>query len=110
MNYKWSRYLRMILVFLALTTGAGVVFGYPLEGLLAGLLLYLAWTLVQSRKLYQWLANPGAGEEAPESIGLWGDIFDGLHKLHRGTWLPRTACWHNSTVSRNPPMPCAMAW
>ncbi|SET62213.1 two-component system, OmpR family, phosphate regulon sensor histidine kinase PhoR [Marinobacter segnicrescens] len=84
MNYKWSRYLRLILVFLALTTGAGLAFGYPLEGLLAGLLLYLAWTLAQSRKLYQWLANPGAGEEAPESIGLWGDIFDGLHKLHRG--------------------------
>ncbi len=84
MNYKWSRYLRLILAFLAVTTLAGLFFGYPVEGLLAGLLLYLTWTLAQSRKLYQWLANPGTGEAAPESVGLWGDIFDGLHKLHRG--------------------------
>ncbi|SFR81566.1 PAS/PAC sensor signal transduction histidine kinase [Marinobacter daqiaonensis] len=84
MNYKWSRYLRMILLFLAAAFLAGLVVGYPLEGLLAGLLVYLAWTLAQARKLYRWLSNPGAGQEAPESIGLWGDIFDGLHKLHRG--------------------------
>ncbi len=84
MNYKWSRYLRLILAFLAVTTGAGLAFGYPVEGLLAGLFIYLTWTLAQSRKLYQWLANPGTGEAAPESVGLWGDIFDGLHKLHRG--------------------------
>ncbi|MFW5824006.1 MAG: phosphate regulon sensor histidine kinase PhoR [Marinobacter sp.] len=84
MNYKWSRYLRLILIFLAIATGIGLVLGYPLEGLLAGLLVYLAWTLAQARKLYRWLANPGAGNEAPESIGLWGDIFDGLHKLHQG--------------------------
>lgn len=84
MNYKWSRYLRLILVILALATGGGAIFGYPMEGLLAGLLLYLAWTLAQARKLYQWLSHPGAGQEAPASIGLWGDIFDGLHKLHQG--------------------------
>ena len=84
MNYRYSRYLRLILVILALATGVGAIFGYPVEGLLAGLLLYLAWTLAQARRLYQWLSNPGAGQEAPESIGLWGDIFDGLHKLHQG--------------------------
>ena len=84
MNYKWSRYLRLILLILALATGTGAAFGYPMEGLLAGLLLYLAWTLAQARKLYEWLRHPGAGQEAPASIGLWGDIFDGLHKLHQG--------------------------
>ena len=66
MNYRYSRYLRLILVILALATGVGAIFGYPVEGLLAGLLLYLAWTLAQARRLYQWLSNPGAGQEAPE--------------------------------------------
>lgn len=83
MQHKWSRYLRAILLFLGGCTLIGLALGYPVEGLLAGLLVYLCWTLFQARKLYQWLSKPGAGLEAPESIGLWGDIFDGLHKLHR---------------------------
>ena len=53
------------------------------NGLLAGLLAYVWWTLVQARRLHQWLANPNGTDEAPQSLGLWGDIFDGLHKLHQ---------------------------
>ena len=45
---------------------------------------YLWWTLIQARRLYQWLGNPDASEEAPQSIGMWGSIFDGLNKLHQG--------------------------
>ncbi len=84
MNYKWSRYLRVILLFLAGTTLTGLIFGYPFAGLTAGLLVYLGWTLIHARTLYRWLDNPNADHEAPESIGLWGDMFDSLHKLHLG--------------------------
>lgn len=84
MNYKWARYLRLLLAFLIASTLVGLIFGYPLEGLVTGSITYLVWTLIQIRKLSQWLSNPGAGQQAPESMGLWGDIFDGLHKLHRG--------------------------
>ena len=83
MQHHWSRYLRLIIGFLFATTGIGLFFGHPLLGLLAGLGLYLVWTLTQARKLYQWLANPSATDSAPESLGMWGDIFDGLHKLHQ---------------------------
>ncbi len=87
MQHNWSRYLRVILVGLAGTTLVGLVFGYPLLGLLTGLVAYLCWTLVQSRRLYYWLANPGTSDEPPRSAGLWGDIFDRLHKLHRNHLL-----------------------
>ena len=83
MQHNWSRYLRVILVGLAGTTLLGLFFGYPLYGLLTGLVVYLCWTLAQSRRLYYWLANPSASDEPPRSVGLWGDIFDKLHKLHR---------------------------
>ncbi|HET8848380.1 MAG TPA: phosphate regulon sensor histidine kinase PhoR [Marinobacter sp.] len=83
MQYNWSRYLRLILTALAGFILLGWYLGYPLYGLLAGLLLYLCWTLMQSRRLYQWLNHPSASEDAPQSIGLWGDIFDRLHKLHQ---------------------------
>ncbi|MCC4270996.1 phosphate regulon sensor histidine kinase PhoR [Marinobacter nauticus] len=83
MQHNWSRYLRLIITALAGTTLAGFYFGEPLYGLLVGLVAYLWWTLVQARRLYQWLGNPSASDEAPQSIGLWGDIFDSLHKLNQ---------------------------
>ena len=83
MQHNWSRYLRLIITALAGTTLVGFYFGEPLYGLLIGLVAYLWWTLVQARRLYQWLGNPSASDEAPQSIGLWGDIFDNLHKLNQ---------------------------
>lgn len=87
MQYNWSRYLRLIITALAVTTLVGFYFGEPLYGLLVGLVAYLWWTLIQARRLYQWLGNPNAADEAPQSVGLWGDIFDNLHKLNQNHLL-----------------------
>jgi len=87
MHHNWSRYLRLILTAIGGTTLAGLYFGQPLYGLLVGLVAYLWWTLIQARRLYQWLGNPSATDEPPQSIGLWGDIFDNLHKLHQNHLL-----------------------
>lgn len=87
MQHNWSRYLRLIITALAGTTLVGLYFGEPLYGLLVGLVAYLWWTLIQARRLYQWLGNPSASDEAPQSIGLWGDIFDNLHKLNQNHLL-----------------------
>lgn len=87
MQHNWSRYLRLIITALAGTTLVGFYFGEPLYGLLVGLVAYLWWTLVQARRLYQWLGHPSAADEAPQSIGLWGDIFDNLHKLNQNHLL-----------------------
>lgn len=83
MQHNWARYVRWIIAFLIACTAIGLVFGKPLYGLTAGLLVYLWWTIAQAKRLYQWLGNPGSSDEAPQSVGLWGDIFDGLHKLHQ---------------------------
>lgn len=83
MQHNWPRYLRLIIGFLIACTGIGLFFGKPLWGLLAGLIAYFCWTMVQARKLYHWLGNPSATDEPPQSVGLWGGIFDALHKLHQ---------------------------
>lgn len=83
MHQNWSRYLRVIIWGLTGTTLTGLYFGAPVYGLTVGLVIYLWWTLVQARRLQQWLANPSATDEAPQGLGLWGDIFDNLHKLHQ---------------------------
>ena len=83
MQRNWSRYLRYIIGGLIGSTLVGLYLGEPVYGLTLGLIVYLWWTLLQARRLYQWLSNPSATDEAPQSIGLWGDIFDNLHKLHQ---------------------------
>ena len=48
------------------------------------LLLYLAWQLYNSLRLYMWLQSWDA--DPPESLGVWADIFDrtaALQKLNR---------------------------
>lgn len=83
MQHNWSRYARHIVGGLIGTTLVGLYFGHPVYGLTIGLVIYLWWTLHQARRLMQWFANPDGTDEAPQSIGLWGDIFDHLHKLHQ---------------------------
>ncbi|WP_166266613.1 phosphate regulon sensor histidine kinase PhoR [Marinobacter caseinilyticus] len=89
MQHNWTRYLRLIVVFLIMSVGAGLLVGQALAGLVLGLLMYLGWTLIQIRKLHHWLNNPDAASEAPESIGLWGDIFDSIHRLQRDHLMTR---------------------
>ncbi len=83
MQHNWSKYLRWIIVFLVTCTLAGLFFGYPVYGLTAGLLIYLFWTISHAKRMYLWLRSPSFSDEAPQSIGLWGDLFDGLHRLHQ---------------------------
>ncbi|WP_100637972.1 phosphate regulon sensor histidine kinase PhoR [Marinobacter salexigens] len=83
MEQTWSRYLGYTLAALAGTTLIGLYFGYPLYGLFAGLVLYLLWSLHQIRRLAQWLSDPDTAGEAPQSIGIWGDLFERLHKLNK---------------------------
>lgn len=83
MQQTWSRHLRYTLAGLAGATLAGLYMGYPVYGLTAGLGIYVLWTLNQTRRLAQWLVEPDATNEAPQSLGMWGDLFEKLHKLNQ---------------------------
>lgn len=83
MQTIWSRHLRYTLASLVGFTLLGFYLGYPVYGLIAGLGFYLLWTLYQTRRLSQWLADPNTTNEAPQSAGIWGDFFEKLHKLNQ---------------------------
>ncbi|MGO1460884.1 MAG: phosphate regulon sensor histidine kinase PhoR [Marinobacter sp.] len=83
MQTIWSRHLRYTLAGLVVATLVGLYLGYPVYGFAAGLGVYLLWTLNQTRRLAHWLADPYATNEAPQSLGLWGELFEKLHKLNQ---------------------------
>ena len=55
--------------------------GYTIELIVLLLVLYLAWQLYNSLRLYRWLQS---GEDSPpESIGMWSDLFDSIAELQK---------------------------
>ncbi|WP_336365681.1 phosphate regulon sensor histidine kinase PhoR [Marinobacter sp. C2H3] len=83
MQHDWSRHVRFLAFGLAVAAGLGLYLGQLLPALLVALALYLSWTLVQLRRLSRWLGHAGLSADAPHSVGLWGELFDRLHRQER---------------------------
>lgn len=83
MNRDWSHHLSHIILALIALTVIGLLVDAVSWVLLAGTSIYLLWTLRQSNKLHQWLFSPDSHDNTPESHGLWGDLFDGIHQLQQ---------------------------
>lgn len=73
-----------LFVFLGLGLLVGWLLGQPVAGVLAVTLTYLFWSHRQLLRLIKWLDEAAEKEvEPPESAGIWGDIFDGIHRVQR---------------------------
>ncbi len=73
--------LRLALIFLV-SGGLGYLIGHVVLGLFLGTAACLVWNLVNQVQLERWLRE-GRTLEPPDSRGLWGDIFNGIHRLQR---------------------------
>ena len=58
----------------------GALTGRPFLIAACGFGFYIAWTLRHLRNLHRWLLDRRAGD-MPEAGGLWGEVFDEIHKL-----------------------------
>lgn len=81
----WRRELKRFLLILAITVAAGLVIGEFLLLVVLGFLFYTAFNLYQLHRLIRWLTKDPAEDqsEPPESFGIWGEIFDGIHRLQK---------------------------
>ncbi len=83
MNRDWATHLSKLLAATALLGVVGLLVGKVAWVMLMGVGLYLIWTLRQARRLHQWLTHEQKPSQPPESYGLWGDLFDGIHRLQK---------------------------
>ncbi|MCP5161284.1 MAG: phosphate regulon sensor histidine kinase PhoR [Hahellaceae bacterium] len=83
MNKEWSAHLSTVIAGIILLFILGLVLGEVAWVMLAGNLIYLGWTLRQTFRLHQWLNHSDESLDTPESYGLWGDLFDNIHKLQK---------------------------
>jgi two-component system phosphate regulon sensor histidine kinase PhoR len=82
---NWQNEIKRLLIILLAVGVVGGLLGQLAPALLLALVIYCAYNLFQLRRMYQWLAqDPSSNKSAPpESIGLWGDIFDGIYRLQK---------------------------
>lgn len=82
---NWQKEIKRLLIVLLAVGVVGALIGQLAPALLLALVIYCAYNLFQLRRMYQWLAQgPSSNKSAPpESIGLWGDIFDGIYRLQK---------------------------
>lgn len=73
--------IRFVLLTLLVSAGLGLLLGSLPVGLAVGLsMIIVLWTL-QFRRILQWLNRPET--EPPEGKGVWGLIFDTIHRVQR---------------------------
>ncbi|MFT4888302.1 MAG: two-component system phosphate regulon sensor histidine kinase PhoR [Pseudohongiellaceae bacterium] len=82
---NWQNEIKRLLIILLAVGIVGGSLGQLAPTLLLALVIYCAYNLFQLRRMYQWLTqDPSSNKSAPpESIGLWGDIFDGIYRLQK---------------------------
>ena len=80
MQKKAAGHIQSIAWAFVLCLLVGVLVGEVAWVLVLALSVYLVWTVRQAVRLHRWLFQQGGSNEIPESIGLWGDLFDGLYQ------------------------------
>ncbi|MEX1670714.1 phosphate regulon sensor histidine kinase PhoR [Zhongshania guokunii] len=80
--YSWKTELLRLSVPLLAMAGACVVFDLGVLPLLVLAILICGRVLQQLQRLSDWLYS-GTGEEPPEAIGMWGQVFDVIYQMQR---------------------------
>ncbi len=82
---NWRSELNRLCVLLFLAGVLGYFLGHISLVMLTSLFLYYLINLYQLRRFNQWLSRDSSesDSEPPVSVGLWGDIFDGIYRLQK---------------------------
>ena len=82
MKSQYKSEINLLLLTLTFSFLAGIALGYPLTGLLFGLLGFLCWSLYQARRLDKWLAKPDS-ETKPQLTGIYAHLMERVMRMQR---------------------------
>lgn len=78
---SWASEARRVLLLLLLAALTGWLAGMPLVFVAVTLIVLQVYWLLQLRRIQAWLRAPEV--DPPESIGIWGDVFDQIYTIQR---------------------------
>lgn len=82
MKNSWNAEVWRLVALLTFAVVLGLIFDQVLFLLCITLAVYLAWTLVNLRHMYRWLAK-SKKYSPPSSAGLWGELFTEIYRLQK---------------------------
>lgn len=82
MQNNWLKELHKIVWLAIICAGLGWLLGAIWQVLAAAFLLYSLWTLLQLKRIHNWLASYSS-EDPPVSSGLWGEVCDKMYYLQK---------------------------
>tara|TARA_B100000287_G_scaffold427543_1_gene477338 strand:- start:265 stop:1566 length:1302 start_codon:yes stop_codon:yes gene_type:complete len=80
MTPVWRRELRRISLLLIITFALDYFTGLHGWSVVAVLVCYIGWNMLQLSRLYRWLAS-GQIDSLPSSYGIWGSVFAETRRL-----------------------------
>lgn len=81
MTPSLRREIELLIAWIILLLLFGGVIDHILVVLLAGLFVYILWTLYNLNRLTQWLSKPS--KHTPETWGMWDEIYYQLYHLYQ---------------------------
>lgn len=82
MKSQYKSEINLLLLCLTLSFLAGIAVGFPLTGLLLGVIGFLGWTFYQARLLDRWLANP-SDKDKPQLTGIYSHLMERVIRVLR---------------------------
>jgi len=83
MHKRSTGHIQFLILGLFTLILVGIMVGELAWVMVLGLLGYLIWSLRQATRLHEWLYSDQYRKDVPESYGMWGDLFEGLHQLQQ---------------------------
>lgn len=80
-GWAWAREAGLLIAWVAVATGTGVVTGVPLAALCIALAVFLFLYVVHGYRLHRWLASGGG--DPPEGVAVWREIFTALYRIRQ---------------------------
>ena len=79
---NWLKELNKVLLLIIGATAIGWLIGAPWRSLALGSLLYAGWTLLQLKRIHDWLIK-NTEEDPPLGSGVWGEVCDRIYHLQK---------------------------
>lgn len=79
---NWLNELHKVLWLVIACIGLGWLIDAPWRVLAIGCLLYAGWTLLQLKRIHDWLVS-NSNEDPPLASGVWGEVCDRIYHLQK---------------------------
>lgn len=82
MQNNWLKELNKVIWLILVCISVGWLLGATWRMLALGCLLYMFWTILQLKRIHEWLVE-NSDKDPPTASGIWGEVCDKIYYLQK---------------------------